>query len=185
MATWKKVIVSGSQAELAGVTGSFTGSFSGNGAGLTGVTATPTFPTTAITNLASTDKFFVNDDAGDAASGNKKITYDNLLTDLASRISVTGLTSSFNGNLTGTASWASSASHALTSYTFATSIGNGSATNIGVTHNMGTRDVIVQLYDTTTYETIVCDIVRTDINFVTCSFKVAPGTNQYRVVIKS
>lgn len=85
----------------------------------------------------------------------------------------------------GTASWASSASHALTSYTFATSIGNGSATNIGVTHNMGTRDVIVQLYDTTTYETIVCDIVRTDINFVTCSFAVAPGTNQYRVVIKS
>lgn len=112
MATWKKVIVSGSQAELAGVTGSFTGSFSGNGAGLTGVTATPTFPTTAITNLASTDKFFVNDDAGDAASGNKKITYDNLLTDLASRISVTGLTSSFNGNLTGTASYASQASTA-------------------------------------------------------------------------
>ena len=35
MATWKKVIVSGSQAELAGVTGSFTGSFTGDGSNLT------------------------------------------------------------------------------------------------------------------------------------------------------
>ena len=106
MATWKKLIVSGSVAELASVsasvgvlvganqqiqttqantrlTGSFTGSFVGDGTGLTGVTATPTFPSTATTNLSSTDKFFVNDDAGDATSGNKKFTYGNLLTDLA------------------------------------------------------------------------------------------------------
>lgn len=150
MATWKKVIVSGSQAELAGVTGSFTGSFFGNGAGLTGVTATPTFPTTAITNLASTDKFFVNDDAGDATSGNKKITYANLLTDLAgtnlvvessdslalaSQISVTGVTASFNGNLTGTASYASqalTASHAVSalSASFASTAPWGGLTGI-------------------------------------------------------
>ena len=110
MATWKKIIVSGSNAELAQVTasvgllvgsnqsisttqvttkltGSFTGSFTGvhvgDGTGLTGVTATPSFPTTATTNITSTDKFFVNDDAGDATSGNKKFTYGNLLTDLA------------------------------------------------------------------------------------------------------
>jgi hypothetical protein len=106
MATWKKLIVSGSVAELSAVsasvgvlvgtnqqiqptqagtrlTGSFNGSFSGDGTNLTGVTATPSFPTTATTNLASTDKFFVNDDAGDATSGNKKFTYGNLLTDLA------------------------------------------------------------------------------------------------------
>lgn len=106
MATWKKLIVSGSVAELASVsasvgvlvgtnqqiqptqagtrlTGSFNGSFTGDGTGLTGVTATPSFPTVSTTNLASTDKFFVNDDAGDATSGNKKFTYGNLLTDLA------------------------------------------------------------------------------------------------------
>lgn len=114
MATWKKLIVSGSVAELASVSasvgilvgtnqqiqptqvntrlsGSFTGSFTGDGTGLTGVTATPTFPTTATTNLTSTDKFFVNDDAGDGTVGNKKFTYGNLLTDLAgSGISVEG-----------------------------------------------------------------------------------------------
>ena len=39
MPAWKKVITSGSQAELAGVTGSFTGSFFGDGSGLTGIAA--------------------------------------------------------------------------------------------------------------------------------------------------
>ena len=49
----------------------------GDGSNITNVTATPIFPVTAITNLASTDKIFVNDGA------NKNITYLNLLTDLA------------------------------------------------------------------------------------------------------
>lgn len=39
MPAWKKVITSGSQAHLAGVTGSFTGSFIGDGSGLTGISA--------------------------------------------------------------------------------------------------------------------------------------------------
>lgn len=167
MATWKKIIVSGSNAELAQVTasvgvlvgsnqvigttqvatkltgsftGSFTGGFTGDGTGLTGVTATPSFPTTAVTNLASTDKFFVNDDPGDATSGNKKITYSNLLTDLAGTnlavessdsltlaTTITGLTSvtstSFTGSIQGTATTASyvlnavSASRATTAAT--------------------------------------------------------------------
>jgi len=108
MASWKKIIVSGSVAELAAVsasvgitvntnqqiqptqagtrlTGSFTGSFTGDGSNLIGVTATPTFPTTALTDITNSTntKFFINDDAGNATSGNKQITYGNLLTDLA------------------------------------------------------------------------------------------------------
>jgi len=61
MPTWKKVIVSGSQAEFAGATGSFTGSFFGSGANLSGVTAT--FPTTLLTPVTSTTQVFVNDGA--------------------------------------------------------------------------------------------------------------------------
>lgn len=61
MATWKKVIVSGSQAEFAGASGSFSGSFSGNGANLTGVTATAVFPTVQTTPILSTTKIFSND----------------------------------------------------------------------------------------------------------------------------
>lgn len=59
------------------LSGSFSGSFQGNGANLTGVVATPIFPVTAKTDLASTDQFFINDGA------NKFVTYGNLLTDLA------------------------------------------------------------------------------------------------------
>jgi len=162
MAEWKKVIVSGSTANLAALqvdnltsgqvvigggasnlsttaingtgnivatnnatvnmSGSFSGSFIGNGSGLTGVTATPIFPTTAKTDLASTDQFFINDGA------NKYVTYGNLLTDLAgtnlavegtdsltlaSQIAVIGVSASFTGSLTGaligTASYATQA----------------------------------------------------------------------------
>lgn len=56
---------------------------SGDGQAITGVTATPTFPGDACTSIKSTDKLFINDDAGGATSGNKNITYLNLLTDLA------------------------------------------------------------------------------------------------------
>lgn len=107
MATWKKLIVSGSVAELASVsasvgvlvgtnqqiqptqsdtrlTGSFSGSFTGDGSGLTNVPAgQAVFPTTVVTGLASTDKFFINDDVGNATSGNKQISYFSLLSDLA------------------------------------------------------------------------------------------------------
>jgi hypothetical protein len=100
MATWKKLIVSGSSAELSAVTassgilvgsnqqiqpsvantrlsGSFSGSFAGDGSNLTNITATATFPTNEITNLSNTDKFFTSN------GSNSFTTYGNLLTDLA------------------------------------------------------------------------------------------------------
>ena len=113
------------------LSGSFSGSFFGNGAGLTGVTAT--FPVTAKTDLASTDQFFINDGT------NKFVTYGNLLTDLAGTnlavegtdsltlaTTITGITSitstnftgSLLGNVNGTASWATNAVSALTSSKF-------------------------------------------------------------------
>jgi len=61
----------------------FDGTATGDGSGLTGVTATPSFPTTAKTNLASTDKLFINDNATCQVSGNKHVTYLNLITDIA------------------------------------------------------------------------------------------------------
>jgi hypothetical protein len=112
------------------LSGSFSGSFFGNGAGLTGVTATAIFPTTAKTDLASTDQFFINDGTS------KFVTYGNLLTDLAGTnlavegtdsltlaTTITGITSitstnftgSLLGNVNGTASWATNAVNALTS----------------------------------------------------------------------
>ena len=72
---------------------------------------------------------------------------------------------------------------AVVSRKYATAIGNGSLTSIPVTHNLGTRDVTVQVYDSTTYERIMVDEVRTDANTVNLTFAVAPATGSLRVVI--
>lgn len=66
---------------------------------------------------------------------------------------------------------------------FAASVGNGSLTTIPVAHNLGTRDVVVNVYDNTTYEEVMPDVVRTDVNTVNLIFSVAPTTNQYRCVV--
>jgi len=67
--------------------------------------------------------------------------------------------------------------------TFAASIGDGSATSYTVTHNLGSRDVIVQLYDASSYDTVYADVVRTDADVVTIGFASAPTTNDIRVLI--
>ena len=67
---------------------------------------------------------------------------------------------------------------------YAASIGNGSSTSIAVTHGLGTRDVIVQLFDNANYDTVYADVVRTDTNTVTVTFAVAPSSNAYRVLVQ-
>jgi hypothetical protein len=52
-----------------------------------------------------------------------------------------------------------------------------------ITHNLGTRDVIIQLYDTVTYETVYSDNVRTTTNTATITFSATP-TNPIRVVVQ-
>jgi len=78
-------------------------SLSGDGAGLTGVTATPIFPTTTKTTLVGGDKFFIND------SANKHTTYTSLLTSFGcgsgisvdgSGLAVTGASSLTSGKIT-------------------------------------------------------------------------------------
>ena len=65
----------------------------------------------------------------------------------------------------------------------AANIGDASNTSFDITHNLNTRDVIVQLYDNSTYETVYTDVTRTDEVTVNISFVVAPATDQYRVLI--
>ena len=66
---------------------------------------------------------------------------------------------------------------------YAANIGDGTNTSFAVTHNLGTRDVEVAVYDAATYEEVVTDITRTSTNVVTIGFAVAPTTNAYRVVV--
>lgn len=51
-----------------------------------------------------------------------------------------------------------------------------------VTHNLGTRDVIVQLFDTVDYDTVYADVVRTDANNIDITFGSTP-TNSIRVLV--
>jgi hypothetical protein len=62
-------------------------------------------------------------------------------------------------------------------------IGNGTNTSFAIAHNLGTRDVVVNVYDNSAYDTVEVDVVRTDTNTVTVTFTVAPATDAYRVVI--
>lgn len=63
-------------------------------------------------------------------------------------------------------------------------IGDGSSTSIAVTHNLASRDVTVEVYDTGTYETVSVGVTRTSTNVVTIDATPAPASNALRVVIK-
>ena len=71
----------------------------------------------------------------------------------------------------------------LAARSFAASIGDGSATAIAVDHNLNTRDVVVQLYDTSSYDTVIADVVRTTVDRVTITFASAPSSNDIRVLV--
>jgi hypothetical protein len=62
-------------------------------------------------------------------------------------------------------------------------VGNNSATEFDVIHNFGTSDVIVQVYDVSTYDTVITDVARVTADKVTVTFSVAPASNAYKVVV--
>lgn len=67
---------------------------------------------------------------------------------------------------------------------YAANVGDGSATSYTVTHNLGTRDVVVTVYDNSSpYAEVVTDVAHSTTNTVTLAFSVAPTSNQYRVVV--
>jgi len=71
----------------------------------------------------------------------------------------------------------------ITDRFYAASIGDGSATSYTVTHNLGSQDVIVQLYDASSLDTVFADVVRTSTSVVTIDFAVAPTANDIRVLV--
>jgi hypothetical protein len=66
----------------------------------------------------------------------------------------------------------------------AATIGDGVATSIPVTHNLGTLDVQVQTFEVATGAEVECDRVRNTINQVTLGFVVAPAAGSVRVVVQ-
>jgi hypothetical protein len=63
-------------------------------------------------------------------------------------------------------------------------VGDGTNTAYTITHNLNSRDVIVQVYDNATYENVFVDTARPTVNTVTLTFATAPALNSYRVIIQ-
>ena len=89
-------------------------------------------------------------------------------------LSITGLAVSASGLTTSTPTTARIASD---------TIGDGSNTSFVITHNMGTRDVIIQVYDAASYDTVIADVVRSTTDTATITFSSAPSSNAYVAVI--
>lgn len=72
---------------------------------------------------------------------------------------------------------------AIVARKYSASVGNGSLTSIAVTHNLGTKDIIVSVRDNGTDAFVIVDWVATDTNTCTLTFATAPASNAYRCTI--
>jgi hypothetical protein len=96
---------------------------------------------------------------------------------------VTGTLPIGNGG-TGAATAAAARTALGTPSKFAAAIGDGSTTSIVVTHNLGTQDVVVQVYTASgTFAEVNVEIQNTSTNTITLVFAAAPTSGQYRVVV--
>lgn len=66
---------------------------------------------------------------------------------------------------------------------YAANIGNGSDTEFTITHNFGTKDVVVGIEEVATGEMVFADVIKTSANAIKVMFAQPPSTNQYRVTI--
>ena len=71
----------------------------------------------------------------------------------------------------------------LAARSFTAVIGDGSATSIDVTHNLGTRNVMVQMYDSSSYETVYAEVSRSSTSAINCRFNTAPTSGDITVLI--
>jgi hypothetical protein len=97
---------------------------------------------------------------------------------------VTGLLPIANGGTNASSAAAARTNLGATTKFAGDITGDGSTTAFAVTHSLGTKDVIVQVYEATTDALVHLDIVRTSTTVVTVTFAVAPiNTKVYRVIV--
>ena len=67
---------------------------------------------------------------------------------------------------------------------YTTTVGDGSATQFTITHNLGSRVALIQVYRTASpYDTVFCDVERTTTTTATIRFAAAPSSGEYTVVV--
>jgi len=67
---------------------------------------------------------------------------------------------------------------------YAVAIGDGATTTYTVTHNLGTKDVVVQVYETASpFAQVEVDVLHTSTSALTINFAAAPASGAYKVVV--
>lgn len=85
---------------------------------------------------------------------------------------------------TGSAATAARSDHTHAGGAFSADVGGSTA--VVITHSLGTRDVMVDLYrNSTPWDTVEADVERTSTTQVTFRFATAPGAAAYRCVIRA
>ena len=103
-------------------------------------------------------------------------------------------TITLTGDVTGSGTMTNLGSVSITTtvsnnQSFAASIGDGSATSYEVQHSLGTKDVIVQLYDNSSNDTVFADVTRSIAakaspnDWIQVDFASAPSSNDIRVLV--
>lgn len=126
-----------------------------------------------------------------AVSATDTVTYSHADTSSVANVNNSGLTViqdlTFDGfghvQTVGSADITSAVDGRITAREYVTSIGDGTTTAYTVTHNLNSRDVIVQLYDNSSFDTVYADVVRATVNTLTVTFAAAPTTNDIRVLV--
>lgn len=86
----------------------------------------------------------------------------------------------------GTAVSLSSHTHAGGDGVYAATIGDGTSVAFDITHNLGTRDVIVRCYvNSGAYEDLQPAVTRPSTSVVRLYFMSAPSSNSVRVVVRA
>lgn len=127
--------------------------------------------------------------AGQIVAGNGMVKTGNTL-DIVSHAGSAGTIGTINigadaigVSLGSTSTTAAAGNHTHAGYMQRYATGTAASTVTTVTHNLGTRDVITQIYDGTGYNVIDAQVVNTDTNTVTVTFNTATTANQYRIVV--
>jgi len=63
-------------------------------------------------------------------------------------------------------------------------IGDTTTTSFAITHGLNNIDTLVRVVDDTTGAHVMCETINTSASQVTVNFNVAPGTNEYRVIVQ-
>ena len=148
-------------------------------AGTTLGSSTNYVPAKSNTTVGSGDAYYLPMSATPTANYGVKYTSSAMLQSTTPSVGT-------NSTIVATTAFVQSTISALTfANKFSTTItGDGSKTSFSVDHNLNTRDVIVQLYDTSTFETVIVNTVRVSNNTITLTFKTAPTSSEsYKVIV--